>query len=260
MSCSNNSRLEIFGVPLDDLSMDEALDAAEAIVVTGKPSYMVSLNVDILRLLNKDERFRAIYSEGSLLLMDSDPLLRIARKKGIVLKGKVPGSDFMPKLCERAAHSGMSCFILGGTPGVPERAAEVLKRSCPGLKVVGTLSPDYGFERDDAASRRVATLVKAAAPDILFVCLGTPKSEKFIAKWMSEYDVPLSLSVGAAVDFVSGNVKRAPRWMSDHSFEWLFRLIQDPRRLIARYAFDVAFLLPLLLKEDRKGRTSKGAQ
>lgn len=260
MSCSKDFRLTLFGVPLDNLSMDEALDAAEAIVDAGEPSYMVSLNVDILKLLHIDESFRAIYSEGSLLLMDSDPLLRIARRKGIALKGKVSGSDLMPKLCERAARRGMSCFILGGAPGVPERAADALKRSYPALKVTGTLSPDYGFERDDADSRKVAGLVKTAAPDILFVCLGTPKSEKFIARWMNEYDVPLSLSVGAAVDFVSGNVKRAPRWMSDLSLEWLFRITQDPRRLIVRYASDAAFLLPLLLKNSGNSRVYEEVQ
>ena len=238
--------VDFHGLPLIDMTMTEALDFAEHLVTVGRPSYMVSLNADIMRMALSNEEFRSAYEQADLRLIDSTPLFRIANRKGVHLQEKVCGSDFMPAFCARSAQRGFSSFILGGAEGVPERAAHNLQYKYPGLKVVGTFSPEYGFEQSEAKIDDVVCRIREASPDVLYVCLGAPKSELLISKIKDRISVPLSLCVGASVDFESGNKKRAPKWVSDSGFEWLYRWAQEPSRLTKRYLADAVFLVKLV--------------
>lgn len=231
----NPYRERILNTAFDVVKLSQVREIVTERIKARKPGYMVSLNLDIDILLENDAEFRQSHQDATLILMDSQPLYNLARTQGIAIEEKLSGSDLMGPVCGWAAEEGWSVFILGGMPGVPELASDRLQSAYPGLKVAGVLSPDYGFEKDTTKLSEVLSRVSHANPDILFVCLGSPKSEKLVHEHLSDFGTLFAFSVGAAVDFWAGNVKRAPKWMSDHSLEWLFRFFQEPKRLFKRY-------------------------
>lgn len=245
-------RLQVFGAPVDDLTVTEA--AAYAIELAGDPSpkLMSTLNTDILRLYHSDDEFARVFNSARLISMDGSPLFKLARRFGSSIREKASGPDIMPEVCRLAAEQGLSCYILGGKPGVPEEAARKLRSRFGNLRIAGTLSPEYGFANSDESSRQVVDRIADTSPDILFICLGTPRSEIWWDRWKDGLGVPLSMSLGAAVDFTAGNVERAPRWMSDAGLEWLWRTIREPKRLAGRYGRDAAFLVRMLFRSDLK--------
>jgi N-acetylglucosaminyldiphosphoundecaprenol N-acetyl-beta-D-mannosaminyltransferase len=170
--------------------------------------------------------------------VDGKPLVWIAKWHGRPVKAKISGSDLVPELCRAAAEKGCTMFILGGADGVAERAKENLERELPGLRIVGTYAPPMGFEKDGEELERINRMISAAHPDLLIVCFGCPKQEKWIYENYRNYDAAVSVCAGATVDFLAGNVKRAPAWMSEHGLEWLYRFSQEPKRLFKRYFVD----------------------
>lgn len=238
MGSQGEFRVPFLNTAFDNVDMGQVREVIAHHVRTGEPGYMVSLNLDIDIALDSDKEFRRAHEDASLVLMDSQPLFSLAARQGIPVKEKIAGSDLMSPACGWAAEEGWGVYILGGKPGVPEKAAVNLEACHPGLRVVGALSPEYGFEKDPEKLATVLATVAAADPDLLFVCLGAPKSEKLVHSHLGELGAAFSLCVGAAVDFAAGNVKRAPRWMSDHGLEWLYRFSQEPKRLFKRYFVD----------------------
>lgn len=223
---------------IDNVSFDEAVEVIREHVRSRAPGFMVSVNTDIVIRLESDSKFRKAFNAASLVLMDSQPLMLVARLRGIHVREKLSGSDLMPRMCEVAAREQWKCYFLGGREGVPERAANNLKDRFPDLMVCGTLSPEFGFQTKPGGVEGVAAQVREADPDILFICLGTPKSEKILYEHLEEFGVPFTLSVGAAIDFCAGNVSRAPLWMQNAGLEWFYRFLQEPRRLFKRYFVD----------------------
>jgi len=145
----------------------------------------------------------------------------------------VYGPDLVLAFCEKADRTYRH-FFYGGEPGVPERLAESLKQRFPGMQTVGVYSPPFrrlNAKEDD----EVVALISRAAPDVLWVGLGTPKQERWMFEHAHRLQVPVLVSVGAAFDLLSGRRKQAPRWLRHHGLEWLFRLLQEPRRLWRRY-------------------------
>lgn len=246
-------RVPFLNAAFDNVDLAQVREVMTEHVRKREPGYMVSLNTDIDIALEHDPEFKAAHRDATLVLMDSQPLFDLAKKQGIPIKEKISGSDLMSPSCKWASEEGWSVFIMGGMPGVPERAANSLMVKYPGLRVAGTLSPERGFERDAAMTDAAIAAVRSSSPDILFLCVGSPKSEKFLHAHLSELGVPFSLVVGAAVDFAAGNVKRAPRWMSDHGLEWFFRFCQEPKRLFRRYFVDSWAILGIIRKYGRDG-------
>src|SRR5438309_1847091 len=149
-----------------------------------------------------------------------------------IMVGQVCGDDF--SFCEQSSGQGYRHFFYGGEPGVAERLAESLKARFPGLNVVGTYSPPFR-PLTAAEDEEIEELIGRAAPDVLWVGLGTPKQERWMHAHKEKLHVPVLVGVGAAFDMLSGRKKQAPRWMREHGLEWLFRLMQEPRRLWRRY-------------------------
>lgn len=242
-------KINICNVIIDNLSMEEAIRSIEALVKKKKPAIVVTPNIDHIIKLQKDTNFREIYKNASLVLADGMPLLWAARFLGGSLKEKVSGSDLFLKLCELAAEKGHRLFFLGGRPGAALKASEILKDKYPNIQIIGTYSPPFDFENDKAENDKVVRMIKNAKPDILFVGLGAPKQEKWIYKHRNEYQVPVSIGIGASFEFVAGIVKRAPVWMQKAGLEWLWRLIQEPKRLWKRYLVDDMKFFWLVFKQ-----------
>ncbi|EOU1604747.1 WecB/TagA/CpsF family glycosyltransferase [Clostridium perfringens] len=232
------SRMNFLNIEVDNLTMNEAIDKAEELIIKKKPSYVVTPNVDHIVKLENDKEFQEVYKNADLILTDGMPLIWISKIKGNPIKEKISGSDFFPKLCERAAEKGYSIFLLGAAEGVATKAAKNLKEKYEGLNIVGTYSPSYGFEKKDDEIKMIIEMINKAKPDILAVGLGAPKQEKFLHKYRNDLNVPISLAIGASIDFEAGNINRAPKWMQNCGLEWFYRLCKEPKRMFKRYIID----------------------
>ncbi|WP_338631214.1 WecB/TagA/CpsF family glycosyltransferase [Clostridium baratii] len=232
------SRIKFLNIEVDNLTMTEAVEAVDTLIQKREPSYVVTPNVDHIVKLEKDTEFRDVYENADLILTDGMPLIWISKLKGNPIKEKVSGSDLFPKVCELASVKGYKVFLLGAAEGVAAKAAKNLKEKYKGLNIVGTYSPSYGFEKKDDEIKNIINMINKVKPDILAVGLGAPKQEKFLYKYKNKLNVPISLAIGASIDFEAGNISRAPRWMQNFGLEWAYRLFKEPRRMFKRYIID----------------------
>lgn len=241
-------RIKFLNTEIDNMTMKEAVNEIDKLILNGKPSYVVTPNVDHIVKLEKDYEFRKVYENADLILTDGMPLIWISKMKSMPIKEKISGSDLFPKVCELAAEKSYKVFLLGAAEGVAAKAAENLKKKFNGLDIAGVYSPSYGFENKQDEIEEIIKIINEVKPDILAVGLGAPKQEKFIFKYKDRLNVPVSLAIGASIDFEAGNIKRAPRWMQDLGLEWFYRLCKEPRRMFKRYLVDDLKIMGLLLK------------
>ena len=233
---------------VNNLSMAETLREICHLIEKKQKSYVVAINVDVVMKMEKDKYLKKITDEANLTLVDGKPLVWISKWHKRPVKAKISGSDLVPELCKVAAKRGYSIFIIGGKEGIAEKAKENLERKLKDIKIVGTYAPPLGFEKDEDELRKINTMISAVHPDILVACFGCPKQEKWIYENYQKYDATVSICAGATVDFLAGNVSRAPRWMCEHGLEWAYRFIQEPRRLFKRYFIDDLKILELIIK------------
>jgi len=231
---------------VNNLSMAEALREIGRLVDEKKKSYVVTINTDVVIKIEKDEYLKKIIDEADLSLVDGKPLVWFAKWQKRPVKAKVSGSDLVPELCRQAAEKGHTVFIIGGAEGVAEKAKENLERQYDSIQIAGTYSPPYGFEKNADELKKINTMISDAHPDILIVCFGCPKQEKWIYENYQTFDSIVSICAGATVDYLAGNVSRAPKWMSEHGCEWIYRLFQEPKRLFKRYLVDDIQILGLV--------------
>lgn len=242
------SRIKFLNIEVDNLTMDEAICRIEELINNKKPSYVVTPNVDHIVKLEHDIEFQNVYKEADLILTDGMPLIWISKLKKNPIKEKVSGSDLFPKVCRLASRKGYKVFLLGAAEGVADKAAENLKSKYTGLNIVGTYSPSYGFEKKDEEINKIIKIINNAKPDILAVGLGAPKQEKFLYKYKDRLNVPISLAIGASIDFEAGNVNRAPKWMQINGLEWFYRLCKEPERMFKRYLIDDMKIFKIAIK------------
>ena len=184
----------------------------------------------------EDKQFREITNSATLALPDGMPLVWSARLLGFDQPERVYGPDLFLTLCEKSVDNGYSHFLYGGGTGVPQRLAENLSHRFPGIRIVGCYYPPFR-PLTQSEDDRVVKAINESGADILWVGLGAPKQEYWMASHVKRISVPVMVGVGAAFDFHSGTVKQAPPWMQKHGLEWLFRLSQDPKRLWKRYCY-----------------------
>jgi exopolysaccharide biosynthesis WecB/TagA/CpsF family protein len=247
-------RINLLGIDIDNVTFHETLIKIESLIENRKPSFIVTTNVDHLITLQEDSDFRKIYKRAALAVPDGVPLLWAARFLGKPLRERVAGSDLFPALCQLAAQKGYGLFFLGGRSDVADKAKSTLERRCPGIKIVDTYSPSFGFETDPGEIEKICSLIKRARPDILFVGLGAPKQERFIFQYKDALNIPFSMGIGISFDFFAGTTKRAPIWMQKIGLEWFSRVLTEPRRLFKRYLIrDMRFFKLIYLQKKRMG-------
>lgn len=228
-------RKEIMGVTFDDVTLEEAVAAGEALAAGPGFSYVVTPNPEIVAMARQTETYREILNGAGLVLPDGIGVVHAAKILGTPLKGRVPGIDFASALVERLARSGLRLFLLGAKPGVAEQAAENLRKAHPGLLICGTHD---GYFQEDAP---VVEEIKAAKADVLFTCLGAPKQEHWMVQYGPETGVKLAVGLGGSLDVFAGTVERAPEAWRKAGMEWLYRLLKEPSR------FGRMAKLPLIL-------------
>lgn len=233
-----SEKLIFMNITIDNISFDQALDKIIDLAADKKCRYLVTPNVDHMVKLQKDKEFFKIYENADLVVADGTPLLWIAESLGHPIREKITGADLLPAVCKAAAQNKLTAFILGAEDGVAEEAANQLQSEYKGLNIIGTYSPEVGFEDDKDEIEKIINLVNEASPDILILSLGSPKQEKFIFEYKDKMCFGIALPIGAAVTFAAGTLKRAPEWMRKAGLEWLFRLFQEPGRMFKRYLID----------------------
>ncbi len=244
MTSPSRAGIRIGHVWIDAITLAGTLDRIDQLVEAGQGGSVFTPNVDHIVNVERSAELRAVYATASLSVVDGQPVVWASRLLGAPLPEKVSGSDLVPALLERAAQKRYRVYLLGGAPGVAEEAGTLLRSR--GVEVVGVdgsrvaLSPKPG--EDDPIVDRIA----AARPDLVLVALGNPKQELFIHRCQERLGAAVCLAVGGALDFITGRVPRAPRWMQFSGLEWLYRLAKEPRRLARRYLVnDPGFVLVL---------------
>ena len=233
---------------VNNVSMDETVHAIEDMIATNKKSYVVAINADVVMKIENDEYLKKVVDEADMVLVDGQPLVWISKWHKRPIKARISGSDLVPELCKVAATKGYSIFIIGGKDGIAERAKDNLEKEHRDIKIVGTYAPPFGFEKDITELEKINKMISTAHPDLLIACFGCPKQEKWIYENYKNYDAKISICAGATVDFIAGNLKRAAKWMSNHGLGWLYRVTQDPQRLLKRYLVDDVKIIGLIRK------------
>ncbi|GAC1394006.1 MAG: hypothetical protein NVSMB31_13940 [Vulcanimicrobiaceae bacterium] len=216
----------ILNCRLDDIDAGTAtakiLDYAQG----STAAQVVTLGTEMVVNAQHDEGFRAIVNRSALSLCDTIGLLLVARMRGSTLRQRVTGVELVDSLCAGALASGLGIYLLGGAPGIADRAATVLRERYPGLSIVGTHDGYFGSE----AEAGIISEIRASGARILFVGLGSPRQELWITQHASATGCGVAIGIGGSLDVISGNVARAPKMWRTLGLEWLHRLVREPRR------------------------------
>lgn len=245
----NNSKIKFLNTYVNNVSMKETLSYIEnCIKEDSKKSYIIAVNVDVIIKIENDSYLKEIADNADMVLMDGKPLVWISSLLKTPVKEKISGSDLVPLVCERAANKGYTMFFIGGKEGIADQAKVRLEKQYPQIKIVGTYAPKFGFEKSEEELNKINRMISDVKPDILVVCFGCPKQEKFIYENIDKYDAKISICAGATIDFLAGNISRAPQWMSNNGLEWFYRFMQEPKRLFRRYFVDDIKIFKLIWK------------
>jgi N-acetylglucosaminyldiphosphoundecaprenol N-acetyl-beta-D-mannosaminyltransferase len=232
------------------MTLAETVAAVGGLIEAGAPNYFITANTHYAMLTKGSPELEAINAGAAFIVADGAPLVWASRRAGSPLPERVAGSDLIFELSAEAARRGYRLFFLGGAKGVAAEAARRLGERYPGLQVVGTECPPFRALSADEEEGLVGR-IRAARPDILLVAFGQPKGERWIHRHLESLGVPVSVQVGASLDFAAGRVRRAPRWMQKSGLEWAFRLGLEPRRLFSRYARNAWFIARMIARPRR---------
>jgi N-acetylglucosaminyldiphosphoundecaprenol N-acetyl-beta-D-mannosaminyltransferase len=238
----SDARFNVIGVAISATDLPRAVDTILSWRQRGERHFVSTCTAHTLVECQRNPALRERINGAALAVPDGMPLVWLARKHGYPDVSRVYGPDLLLAVCEAGLPLGLRHFFYGGAPGVPERLAARLQQHFPSLSVVGCISPPYGelTTEEDAA---LVEQINAVAPDIVWVGLGTPKQDFWSADHVGRLTASALIGVGAAFDFHSGRVRQAPPWVQRSGLEWLFRLVQEPRRLWRRYLVDNAIFV-----------------
>jgi N-acetylglucosaminyldiphosphoundecaprenol N-acetyl-beta-D-mannosaminyltransferase len=247
---SDPRTIVLFGIPFHDLTMSETLDWIDRLIAKRRPAYLVTANLDFAAQASEDVELQRILVEAELVLCDGTPLVWASRLTGKPLRERVAGSDLVPCLAAHAEKMGYRIFLLGGEISSLEGAAKNLQSRYPALPPVRFFSPPFA-PLHEFDNQEIIQEIQKEKPDILLVAFGCPKQEKWIYMHYRKLGVPCCIGVGATIDFLAGKVSRAPAWVAKTGLEWIYRMLQEPKRLAGRYLKDLFFLLRQSFRESR---------
>jgi N-acetylglucosaminyldiphosphoundecaprenol N-acetyl-beta-D-mannosaminyltransferase len=227
--------VEVLGVPLALLDYERTLDWIDATVASRSRGYICVAATHTVMACGEDPELHAAVTAADFTVPDGQPLVWALNLLGHRLEDRVYGPELMERACARAARTGQRMYLYGGrNPGALAQLARVLRLRYPGIKLVGGYAPPFRDLEPEEADR-IAADINAARPDVVWVGIGVPRQEKWMSRMRERLEAPVLIGVGAAFDFNAGLVPQAPARMQRLGLEWLFRLIQEPRRLWRRY-------------------------
>jgi N-acetylglucosaminyldiphosphoundecaprenol N-acetyl-beta-D-mannosaminyltransferase len=230
----HDQRIWIDRMSLHSVTLEETLERAAQAIANRQFCQIVTANLDFMWLAYRDPAFLELINSAGLVVADGVPLIWLTKLAGCPLPGRVNGTDLVHSLARLSAERGYRLFFFGGAPGVAEQAAVRLQTEFPDMVNAGCYSPPFGAW-DELETRRIVNAIRKAKPDVLFVGLGAPRQDQWIAAMADILDVPVCVGIGGSLDFFAGRLDRAPVWMQRHGLEWLHRLTTEPGRLWRRY-------------------------
>lgn len=242
MELNDSDKVEILNIFLDKVDYDDALDRVRDFLKAKETKIIVTPNAEIIMDAQKDSNYREIINSADMVLPDGIGVVLAAKILGNPLKTRTTGFDMMIKILQEANKNHNSIYLLGGKPGVADKAADKIKTKLSSIDIVGT-SHGYFSEVEE---ENIVEKINKASPDFLFVAMGAPKQEFFMAKHKTRLGCKVAMGVGGSLDVISGNVKRAPVFMQKAGLEWLYRLIKQPSR-IKRIGALPKFLIKVLI-------------
>ena len=241
-------RVNILGVGISAINLQQAVRQVDDWIARRSAQYVNVCTVHTVMECQNDLRLRQLVNESGMATPDGMPLVWLGQVHGYREAGRVYGPDLMLAICDESQSTGRRHFFYGGAPGVAERLADQLKARYPALVIAGIYCPPFR-PPDVDEDQEVLDAINRASPDIVWVGLGTPKQDYWVARHRGRLTAPVLIAVGAAFDFHVGLLRQAPRWMQRNGLEWLFRLIQEPRRLAFRYlVYNPLFVLRVALQ------------
>ncbi len=228
-------RANILGVGVSAINMGDALKAIDSWIARREPHYVCVTPAHGIMECQADPSLRRLFNSSGLTTPDGMGVVWLLRLMGHRRVGRVYGPDLLLAVCGQSVQRGYRHFFYGGAPGVAEALSARLQERFPGLQVAGHYAPPFRELTPEEEAEAVAA-IGAAAADIVWVGISTPKQERWMSGHVGRVSAPVLIGVGAAFDFVSGRKRQAPRWVQRSGFEWLFRLLSEPRRLWPRYS------------------------
>ena len=250
---TNHRRVDLLGIEIAALRMDELLRICQEHIAE-KRSLLLSV-VNVAKLVNsrKNSQLRKSVMEADIVLADGLPIVWVSRLIGDPLPERLAGIDIMYRLLERASQSNYGVYFLGAQKSVVQKVVQTIKRQYPGLRIAGHRDGYFA----ESESKEVAQEIRDSSADILLVAISSPKKEIFLRDWRKFMNVPVCHGVGGSFDILAGTTKRAPSWVQRCGMEWLYRLIQEPRRMWKRYLITNTIFVILSLKAILQARLAK---
>jgi N-acetylglucosaminyldiphosphoundecaprenol N-acetyl-beta-D-mannosaminyltransferase len=240
--------VEILGVPVHNVDMEGALESIRAFVEEGSPHLVVTLGTEMIMAARRNPSFASLVRKAHLVVPDTAGVVWAARTSGVPMKERVAGFDLLLRLAPRAVERKWSLYLLGAGEGVADKAAGALTQQFPGLQIAGCRN---GYFSDDG---EVIEDIRSKAPHILLVALGSPRQEQWFWDNREKLGVPVGIGLGGSFDVLAGDLRRAPVWMRRLCLEWMYRLLQEPRRIGRMTAlphFMILHLLSLLTRPPK---------
>jgi len=250
MTLNTENRIWLLGCPIDNISLKEAIATIEDSINSRRPHQYIAINANKIVKLQKDARIREILLKSDLNIIDGQPLIWVSKLLGRPVKERFGGLDIMAAIIPIAAEKGYRVYFLGSKNNVVVSVVDKYKKLYPGLKITGWRHGYWTKQQE----KEIVEKIKESNSDLLFLAISSPKKEIFLNNNLYQMNIPFVIGVGGAFDILAGNLKRAPKFVQDIGLEWLFRVIQEPRRLWKRYLFINTIFIYLVLRELLKIR------
>ncbi len=249
--------VQVWDVPFDRVTLDEAVDRIAQLIARRVPSYVITANLNYAMLHHQQPGMQAITAAASLILADGQPIVWRSRLTDKPLPERVAGSEMIYRLAKTARDRGFRIYFLGGEPTVAQACADRLVDLYPGLQIAGVESPPFR-QLDPQEQLAQDHRIRDAKTDLLLVAFGQPKGERWIHENYQRQGVPVSIQLGASFDFIAGTATRAPEWWQRVGMEWAYRMLSDPKRLVPRYAANLAYLIGAIVEDWKRQVTRWG--
>lgn len=241
--------VRLLGVAIHDLPAQSLVDIIADVILHHKKAIISNVNIYAMNIAYEQSRFSNFLNNSDIVFCDGFGVMLGARIRGMRIQHRYTPPDWIPLLAEKCVQHDLSFFFLGSRPGIAEQAAEKLCEKYPALRIAGTHHGYFDHSNGSEENESVLHKINASRPNILVLGFGMPVQEYWLEENWDKIDANVAIPAGALFDYLSGRVYRAPRWITDHGFEWLARLIVEPRRLWKRYVIgNPLFLLRVILE------------
>jgi N-acetylglucosaminyldiphosphoundecaprenol N-acetyl-beta-D-mannosaminyltransferase len=253
MNMMANDTIALFGMPITNVGMEDAVSRVQEYILSGKTHQIATANLDFARNSLRDPYLHRIICECSMVLPDGAPMLWASRMFGSPLRERVTGVDLVPQLAGLSAERGYGIYLLGSSEESSKAACEVLQRRYPGVRIVGRYCPPVA-PLHEMNHEEIIGKIREAKPQIVLVGFGNPKQEIWIHRHKDRLPAAVLIGIGGSLDMLAGSLRRAPKWVRTMQMEWMYRMLQEPKRLLPRYMKDALALfthLPMGLAANR---------